>query len=460
MEDLIEVADAKITIRYSLGSDVKKKLEEHGNEKCNTLFRATVFDTIIFMGREARYYIPNNVLELVDDLPSWNAYPWGEYFWRIFYLWTLKVVPQKNERDFKKDKEKVLEPSKKKKKPAKGSKKKNKADEQSSKKMTTYNLYGLVWSLKESNIHSHDPVEQQNSPNMSKEHVLAEFDAIKETVDITDKIKGEVSTSCLEKELDIVKDRIAVLEKCFKLSYQDTSEDSEYRVLRGFVLHRSLINNSASLSNKFGESYFIFKFGISGLLHHVVTTITDRIRDQPLNDNVPKGLVKLVDMMASEDNMSDYKVDETVSGGVIVDHRVQSLKNPSLINIVEDSRPFARIQKRNQTGYVKEPNTIVDYPDLTKIVVDPWVETTYIFRWNKTGHIVDRDFWLTLLGCSNRGWLSDKLDDDWAIVGPYFCAFVVRGNVPFWLANRVKYLISWIEVDRVFIPINEPKKDY
>nr|GEY38094.1 hypothetical protein [Tanacetum cinerariifolium] len=78
---------------------------------------------------------------------------------------------------------------------------------------------------KESNIHSHNTVEQQNSPNMCKELVLAEFDAIKETIDIIDKRKKEVSTSCLEKELDIVKDRIAVLEKCFKLRYHDTSED-------------------------------------------------------------------------------------------------------------------------------------------------------------------------------------------------------------------------------------------
>ncbi|GJV11469.1 hypothetical protein Tco_1353010 [Tanacetum coccineum] len=49
-------------------------------------------------------------------------------------------------------------------------------------------------------------------------------------------------------------------------------------VLRGFLLHRSSINNSASLSNKFGEFYFIFKFGISGLLDQVVTAIADRIR--------------------------------------------------------------------------------------------------------------------------------------------------------------------------------------
>nr|GEY91607.1 hypothetical protein [Tanacetum cinerariifolium] len=65
---------------------------------------------------------------------------------------------------------------------------------------------------KESNIHSHDNVEQQNSPNMCKEHVLSEFDAIKATVGIIDKRKGEVSTSCLEKKLDIVKDKIVVKE--------------------------------------------------------------------------------------------------------------------------------------------------------------------------------------------------------------------------------------------------------
>ena len=60
----------------------------------------------------------------------------------------------------------------------------------------------------------------------------------------------------------------------------DTSNtfDVGYRVLRDLILHRSSINNSASLSNKFGEFYFIVKFGISGLLHYVVTTIADRIR--------------------------------------------------------------------------------------------------------------------------------------------------------------------------------------
>nr|GFD21998.1 hypothetical protein [Tanacetum cinerariifolium] len=77
----------------------------------------------------------------------------------------------------------------------------------------------------DSNIHSDVHVEHQNSQNMAKDDILAEFDGIKATIDIIDKRKGEVATSCLEKELDIVKDRIVVVENALKLRYQDASED-------------------------------------------------------------------------------------------------------------------------------------------------------------------------------------------------------------------------------------------
>ncbi|GJS36296.1 hypothetical protein Tco_0534678 [Tanacetum coccineum] len=65
----------------------------------------------------------------------------------------------------------------------------------------------------------------------------------------------------------------------FKRCRTSYTFDDGYRVLRDLILHRSSINNSASLSNKFGGLYFSFKFGILGLLHHVVTTIADRIRE-------------------------------------------------------------------------------------------------------------------------------------------------------------------------------------
>nr|GEU58273.1 hypothetical protein [Tanacetum cinerariifolium] len=54
-----------------------------------------------------------------------------------------------------------------------------------------------------------------------------------------------------------------------------------YRVLIDLILHRSSINNNARLSNKFREFFFVFKFGISGLLHQVIIVIADRIRGFP-----------------------------------------------------------------------------------------------------------------------------------------------------------------------------------
>nr|GEZ30014.1 hypothetical protein [Tanacetum cinerariifolium] len=40
---------------------------------------------IVFMGREPKNYIADNLTKLVDDLTAWDAYPWGEYLWRALY---------------------------------------------------------------------------------------------------------------------------------------------------------------------------------------------------------------------------------------------------------------------------------------------------------------------------------------------------------------------------------------
>ncbi|GKE42578.1 hypothetical protein Tco_1469862 [Tanacetum coccineum] len=42
-------------------------------------------ENIVFMGRESKNYIADNLIELVDDLSAWDAYLWGEYFLRALY---------------------------------------------------------------------------------------------------------------------------------------------------------------------------------------------------------------------------------------------------------------------------------------------------------------------------------------------------------------------------------------
>ncbi|GJU47911.1 hypothetical protein Tco_1217466 [Tanacetum coccineum] len=116
----------------------------------------------------------------------------------------------------------------------------------------------------------------------------------------------------------------------FKRCCTSYTFDGEYRVLRGLLLHRSSINNSASLSNKFGGFYFIFKFGISGLLHQVVTAMADRIR----------GYIKVLESAQDRDVGLGEADSETSSKGVYEESfsRHTSLPEPKSSPLVEDHR--------------------------------------------------------------------------------------------------------------------------
>ncbi|GJS27139.1 transposase, MuDR, MULE transposase domain protein [Tanacetum coccineum] len=58
---------------------------------------------IVFIGRESKNYIADNLIELVDDLSAWDAYPWGEYFWRALYRRYILEMYRNNKFWWKKD---------------------------------------------------------------------------------------------------------------------------------------------------------------------------------------------------------------------------------------------------------------------------------------------------------------------------------------------------------------------
>nr|GEZ28563.1 hypothetical protein [Tanacetum cinerariifolium] len=367
--------------------------------------------TIVFMVREPRYYISDNVLESVEDLPGFNTYPWGEYFWRIFYLRTLNVVLRKSERDSKKNKDIVIFileifPN----------------SNYSWKKDPTMIPHGISWSIIEKfhkgdytrlfahcskpliafapsdyesvqpwcvdsfkyfnnmdepgprdnsnnhsdvhaedqdspfqnmdmdvNIHSDVHVEEQNSPVMEKEDLLAVFDGIKATIHIIDKRKGEVATSCLVKELDLVKDRIAVIEKALKLRYQESSEDSvqqqcykqhelggskdRYSVSVVFdVCHQVVASETHHCAGE--GSGFIYadsqdQFSVSQLLQVSIgfdNVLDPDCKDEFGYDNDQEGLVKLVDDLCSEEHISGNVVDAKVVDEKVLDDKVLDKK--------------------------------------------------------------------------------------------------------------------------------------
>ncbi|GJW26010.1 hypothetical protein Tco_0039821 [Tanacetum coccineum] len=91
--------------------------------------------TIVFMDREPKNYIVDNLLKLVDNLPTWDAYPWGEYIWKAFYRRNVNVICRHHAAVMTKNQKNASIRKKKKKCPT-------------SKKNETYNVYGFVWSLK------------------------------------------------------------------------------------------------------------------------------------------------------------------------------------------------------------------------------------------------------------------------------------------------------------------------
>ncbi|GJS22328.1 transposase, MuDR, MULE transposase domain protein [Tanacetum coccineum] len=106
--------------------------------------------------------------------------------------------------------------------------------------------------------------------------------------------------------------------------------------------------------------------------------------------------------------------------------------------------------------------TKVKFPECIDMVYALGDETSYIFPWGN------------LLGLKEGDWLSDRHLDawfelmwsfrptyaDWAIGSSYFCGFVMRGDIPGWICNEVRYPVMWADVEQVFFSINEPNKHY
>ncbi|GJX28098.1 hypothetical protein Tco_0236177 [Tanacetum coccineum] len=185
--------------------------------------------TIVFVGREKRFYIPDNILELVEDLLDYkSAQPSCVCSFEYF-----SNLDEPGPRDCVGDVlAEVVELEQK----LISSGVDTAEIQMQVDSNNHYDVHAVEQDspcpnmVKDVNINSDVQVEDQNSPLMDKEDLLAEFDGIKATVHIIDKRKGEVATSYLEKVLDLVKDKIAVIEKALKLRYQDSSEDSVQQV--------------------------------------------------------------------------------------------------------------------------------------------------------------------------------------------------------------------------------------
>lgn len=78
---------------------------------------------VVFMGRLLTEQVDDKLLRLVENLETWNSFPWGEHIWRQLYNQLLNVVSRHRFQHLK-------------------------GLEASSKFVPTYTLSGFVWAFK------------------------------------------------------------------------------------------------------------------------------------------------------------------------------------------------------------------------------------------------------------------------------------------------------------------------
>nr|GEW35449.1 hypothetical protein [Tanacetum cinerariifolium] len=90
--------------------------------------------------------------------------------------------------------------------------------------------------------------------------------------------------------------------------------------------------------------------------------------------------------------------------------------------------------------------------------------------------VLGPSFWLSLSGLNTgkSDWLNDHHLDlwidlmwslrppeaDWAIVSPHLSTCILFGNMPDYFSNGHMYPLPWLAVEKVYFPVNEPKKHW
>ncbi|PWA92301.1 phospholipase-like, Aminotransferase-like mobile domain protein [Artemisia annua] len=159
--------------------------------------------------------------------------------------------------------------------------------------------------------------------------------------------------------------------------------------------------------------------------------------------------------------------------------------------------------KKYEQSEKKRSFGIVD-PDMTDLLryVEPWIEDlsrcdssidrvhfseAYDMFLGQPGPLhckfpwcqdvrVDRRFWESLVCVDppRKGWVMDEHIElwvaymwhvrpshaNWAMVSSYFVQLLLQDSLPLWYADGKTYSIPWSDVDKVIIPINEPKKHW
>ncbi|GKA77951.1 phospholipase-like protein [Tanacetum coccineum] len=388
---------------------------------------------VIFIGPELVSVVDDVFLRMVDNLDTWNSFPWGEHIWRQLYD-SIRNVSSKHKLEH-------LDGLRK-----------------NPNHVPSYSLSGFLFAFKVISLKN----------GIEKEEGLKKFGPQIE----------DILESTSEDESDI-KDDTSLKEDIGDVYCCDVNGDNskkEYQIIR-----LSDQRQQDAISKMAKEDKKKIEFEIQRLYNHMEARLNKIVEEDKqrkcighMNSSAHMKLAighcvskkrKYVDVMRSLyiglSTTLNVPSMEKLANQKNVLNQLMIEKRKSVKPWIEDlKRPFKRIDRIFLSHDLEEW--------LSRFVVGrfkfPWCNDI----------AVDRSFWHGLCGLDDnyKGWLLDEhidlwvmylwhtrqFDMDWAMVSCYFLPLLLQGSMPLFYANNDRYLVAWSNVERVFIPINEPMR--
>ncbi|GJR11054.1 phospholipase-like, aminotransferase-like mobile domain protein [Tanacetum coccineum] len=424
---------------------------------------------VIFMGHELGSAVDDVFLRMVEDLDVWNDFPWGEHMWRELYGAIRNVNLNYHQGH-------------------------HKALEINPNFVLTYSLSRFllsfkIWILESSCVTDRwwckrseeiprgcektrlaPPVEYGGLfgaylkiLSLARTHREKDGDAESgcqtstKEVSLKDRVKAmkDLCTSLmiLPKEIKSLKARIYKLETIINVITQKKESNLKHKMVNFGDL------GDKYWSDKDGE---FFSFNVSP--------------NQSANKDPVNELVDALDDLVDENGVFEVEKDLSEDDGLkvqkleaenkrlaeqrrIMFHKMKEQENDMKSSYFSNSTHMKLALEKCGTNKRKFANVLRPL-----VEEDTYVKVLSIDTLKKQNNVLDQ---YMIEKCQQLkpwgeegGYLTMQSCHDWSIVSCYFLTLLLQDLMPFFYVTDEIYPMAWRDVERVFIPINEPKQHW
>ncbi|PWA60176.1 phospholipase-like protein [Artemisia annua] len=440
---------------------------------------------VVFMGRLLTDHVENTLLRLVENLDEWNAYPWGEHIWRHLYNQLLNVVHKQKWTHLH-------------------------GLNRVSNYIPSYTLSGFVWVFKTSKVNYdiRPTIEEQQSDW----YVLYREFAMEYV--------PRAPPNRVSHPYDVYLKKCAERRKRGRIRYSDlpSIDRSETSITKELMLKDHVITQMNARVFKLEAIIQVLGHDKRGgvleyILQEEIRLRLDeeerwRLEEERINEEENRmRLEEEKQIIAKQEKLLLYQSEKKKKAKEYMNSKHMKMYRNRLAPAkwTHGSGEVSAYywSKKYEQSEKKRPFGIVD-PDMTDLLryVEPWIEDlsrcdssidivpfseAYDMFLGQPGPLhckfpwcqdvrVDRKFWESLVCVDppRKGWVMDEhielwvaymwhvrpSNANWAMVSSYFVQLLLQDSLPLWYADGKTYNIPWSDVDKVIIPINEPKKHW